>query len=79
MGYCVNHPDRETAYRCTKHALYLCEQCLQCRDPKIYCRFREACVIHFMTQNNTLETLHPAFPSPTQGPNASNADEEPTT
>jgi hypothetical protein len=31
-----------------KHAVYLCEDCLQCRDPELYCKFRSACPIHFM-------------------------------
>ncbi len=48
MGTCINHPDRETPYLCMKHQLYLCEACLECRDPKIYCKHRSACPIWFM-------------------------------
>jgi uncharacterized 2Fe-2S/4Fe-4S cluster protein (DUF4445 family) len=48
MGQCVNHPDRETSYICMKHQLYLCEDCLKCRDPKIFCKFRSSCPIWFM-------------------------------
>jgi len=48
MGKCINHKDRETSYQCMKHAVYLCEDCLQCRDPELYCKFRSACPIHFM-------------------------------
>jgi uncharacterized 2Fe-2S/4Fe-4S cluster protein (DUF4445 family) len=47
MGKCVNHPDRETSYMCTKHGIYLCEECLECRDPDIYCKFRSACPIWY--------------------------------
>ena len=48
MGTCINHPDRETPYICMKHQIYLCEDCLECRDPKIYCKHRSACPIWFM-------------------------------
>lgn len=50
MGTCINHPDRETAYICMKHQIYLCEECLACRDPKIYCKYRSACPIWFMSK-----------------------------
>lgn len=49
MGRCINHPDRETSYICMKHNIYLCDECLECRDPDIYCKFRSSCPIHFMT------------------------------
>ena len=47
MGTCTNHPDRETNYMCSKHGIYLCEDCLECRDPDIYCKFRSACPIWY--------------------------------
>jgi uncharacterized 2Fe-2S/4Fe-4S cluster protein (DUF4445 family) len=50
MGKCINHPDRETNYICMKHNIYLCEECLECRDPDIYCKFRPSCPIYFMTK-----------------------------
>ena len=50
MGTCINHPERETRYMCMKHNIYLCEECLQCRDPGLYCKFRESCPIWFMTK-----------------------------
>lgn len=50
MGTCINHPDRETPYICMKHQIYLCEECLECRDPKIYCRHRSSCPIWFMAK-----------------------------
>ncbi len=50
MGKCINHPDRETPYICMKHQIYLCEACLECRDPKIYCKHRSACPIWFMSK-----------------------------
>ena len=47
MGKCVHHPDRETSFMCTKHDIYMCEVCLECRDPNIYCKFRSACPIWY--------------------------------
>ena len=47
MGTCTNHPDRETSYMCTKHGVYMCEDCMDCRDPDIYCKFRDACPIWY--------------------------------
>ncbi len=45
MGNCVNHPDRETMYQCLKHQVFLCEDCLACRDPELFCKFRPSCMI----------------------------------
>jgi len=50
MGKCIHHPDRETSYRCMKHQIFLCEECLQCKDPKIYCKHRSACSIWFLSK-----------------------------
>ncbi len=50
MGKCINHPDRETSYICMKHNYYLCEECLECHDPDIYCKFRSSCPIHFISK-----------------------------
>lgn len=49
MGKCIHHPERETSYICMKHNIYLCTECLECRDPDIYCKFRSSCPIHFIT------------------------------
>lgn len=50
MPSCVNHPDRETNYLCSKKNIYLCEECLACSDPQLYCKFRSSCIIWFMTK-----------------------------
>lgn len=50
MGACSHHPDRETSYRCMKHQVYLCEECLTCKDPQLYCKHRTACPIWFMSK-----------------------------
>ena len=33
---------------CMKYQMYLCEQCLKCRDPNLYCKFRSSCPISFL-------------------------------
>ena len=48
MGKCIQHPDRETEYQCLKHRVYLCDDCLRCRDPELYCKHRNACTIWFL-------------------------------
>ena len=50
MSVCVNHPDIETRFACMKHEIYMCEDCLECRDPDIYCKFRTSCPIWFLTK-----------------------------
>ncbi len=60
MGTCTNHPERETSYICMKHNVYLCEECLQCRDPKLYCKFRESCPIWFMSRKKAGLDAEPA-------------------
>ena len=59
MGRCVNHPTRQTSYHCMKHNIYLCDQCLTCRDPDIYCKFRSSCPIHFVTKKGFDDTAPP--------------------
>jgi len=48
MGRCRNHPDKETSYVCTKYTIYMCEECIKCSDPEIYCKFRTSCPIWFV-------------------------------
>ncbi len=47
MDSCANHPDRQASYYCTKHQVHLCEECRNCRDPLLYCKFRSACIIWY--------------------------------
>jgi len=53
MEKCVNHPDRETNYLCMKHNIYMCEECMKCRDPEIYCKYRSSCPISFLSKKGT--------------------------
>jgi ferredoxin len=50
VGKCVNHPDQETNFSCMKYNIYLCGECLECRDPELYCKFRPSCPIWFITK-----------------------------
>ena len=59
MGRCINHPDRETSYHCQKHDIYMCEECLECRDPDLYCKYRESCPIWFLTKKKGLDDEPP--------------------
>ena len=60
MEHCINHPDRATRYLCMKHQAYMCEECLRCRDPKIYCKFRTSCPIHFLQKESNAEMIEGA-------------------
>jgi hypothetical protein len=44
--HCIRHPDRAAPYCCPRYAEHLCEECMACRDPKSYCKFRGSCVIN---------------------------------
>lgn len=52
MEKCSNHPELETSYVCSKYTTYMCEECLKCSDPEIYCKFRSACPIWFIKKKN---------------------------
>lgn len=52
METCAKHPDRETSYKCMKHGIAMCSECLHCRDPLIYCKYRSACPIYFMEKRD---------------------------
>ena len=47
MGKCLCNPEIETSMVCMKDNVYLCEECLSCRNPEIYCKFRTSCPIWF--------------------------------
>ncbi|MBW2089575.1 MAG: 2Fe-2S iron-sulfur cluster binding domain-containing protein, partial [Deltaproteobacteria bacterium] len=50
MSKCSNHPNRETSFLCLKYNIYMCEECLKCRDPEIYCKFRSSCPIWYINK-----------------------------
>ena len=51
MGKCEKHPDRKTSFLCLKFNIYMCEECIKCRDPEIFCKFRSSCPIWFMDKS----------------------------
>jgi hypothetical protein len=42
---CARHADTPAIHNCAKYGRYLCEDCLCCQDPKLFCRWRTSCVI----------------------------------
>ena len=48
MGQCLCHPEKDSPYLCMKDNVYLCDECLHCRNPEIYCKYRTSCPIWFM-------------------------------
>lgn len=55
MGTCTRHPDRETRFQCLKHGVWMCEECLACRDPELYCKNRSACPIWYLEKRRRRE------------------------
>jgi hypothetical protein len=52
MGQCLCHPEKESRYLCMKDNVYLCDECLSCRSPSLYCKFRPSCPIRFMEKRS---------------------------
>ncbi|RJQ73278.1 MAG: DUF4445 domain-containing protein [Desulfobacteraceae bacterium] len=50
MGQCTCHPEIDSIFICMKYNEYLCQECLTCRDPELYCKYRSSCPIWFMTK-----------------------------
>lgn len=48
MGKCLCNSEKDSSFVCLKDNVYLCDECLKCRNPEIYCKFRSACPIWFM-------------------------------
>lgn len=42
---CRNHPERPGTVYCQKYDRFYCDECIQCREPMQYCKFRTACLI----------------------------------
>ena len=40
-----------------KHEIFLCQECLQCQDAEIYCKFRSACPIWFLQKKENKDWL----------------------
>jgi len=48
MTCCEQPSESQRRYKCEKHQLVMCDACLRCKDPELYCKFRPACMIHFL-------------------------------
>ena len=57
MGQCSCNPEIETNFLCMKYDRYLCEECLSCQDPELYCKFRSSCPIWFLEKRGGKEML----------------------
>ncbi len=49
---CPKHPDLPARFRCEKLDINMCERCLACRDPELYCKHRQQCVIWELTEED---------------------------
>ena len=48
MEECKDDIKVEMPFYCAKHQQYQRPGDLKCADPKIYCKFRSGCMIHFL-------------------------------
>jgi hypothetical protein len=47
--YDSHHEDEnQTTFICSKYGQRMPEASAACKDPKLYCKFRTSCLIHFM-------------------------------
>ncbi len=60
MDTCERHPGRQATYYCQKHGKGMCDECAHCGDPKLYCKFRESCLINFLEKTGELEDIREA-------------------
>lgn len=60
MEKCARHPERETRFQCLKHGTWMCEECLGCRDPELYCKNRSACPIWYIEKRKKRHKYGPA-------------------
>ena len=54
---CHNAGTGKPTYRCEKHRIEMCDACLRCKDPDLYCKFRSACMIHFMEKERNCDPV----------------------
>lgn len=50
---CENTESDKQTYRCEKHRIDMCDECLRCKDPELYCKFRSSCMIHFLEKERS--------------------------
>jgi len=62
VGKCLCHPEKETSYICLKENVFLCEECLTCRQPTLYCKYRSSCLIWFMEKHKDEDSIAESAP-----------------
>jgi uncharacterized 2Fe-2S/4Fe-4S cluster protein (DUF4445 family) len=60
---CYKHSDKTGKYYCSKYERYLCEDCVKCQDPSLYCKFRKMCFIWEVVKHGTPDMQDAAFAS----------------
>jgi uncharacterized 2Fe-2S/4Fe-4S cluster protein (DUF4445 family) len=58
---CYKHSDRTGKYYCSKYLKYLCDDCLACQDPNLYCKFRKMCFVWEAVKHGTPDMQDAAF------------------
>jgi len=61
---CVNHPQREASWLCSKHSVAYCDECCHCPHPEGHCKFRSQCAIWQVCLAST--GVDAASPSPAE-------------
>jgi hypothetical protein len=52
VSCCPNNDGSKERYDCQKHHIKMCATSAQCKDPKLYCKFRPSCLIHFLEKEH---------------------------
>jgi hypothetical protein len=60
---CVNHPQREASWFCSKHSVAYCDECCRCPHPEGYCKFRAQCPIWQVCLESTAADAAPPSPA----------------
>ncbi len=47
--------DETRMLECMKHQVKMSPAFAKCKDPELYCKFRSACLIHFMERERSRE------------------------
>jgi hypothetical protein len=48
MSCCPNDAGSGARFDCQKHRIQMAAAGARCKDPELYCKFRSACLIHFL-------------------------------
>jgi hypothetical protein len=47
--------ENEITYTCSKYGLRMPPSSAACKDPKLFCKFRPSCLIHFLDKQHRAE------------------------